>query len=189
MTNRKKRCGWCGDDPLYVDYHDKEWGKPIKDDQKLFEFLILESAQAGLSWITILRKRENYRRNFAEFKPNQVASFSEKDIEKILQDPGVIRNRKKIEAAISNAKAFLEIQREFGSFYKYLYTFLPNNKPIVNTVNNYREVPASTEISICLSKNLKKRGMKFLGPVICYAFMQAVGMINDHESSCDFRMS
>ncbi len=183
----KKRCPWSGDDQLYIDYHDNEWGKQVKDDRTLFEFLILESAQAGLSWITILRKRENYRTNFADFDPKKVAKFNEADIQKLLSNPGIIRNRGKIEAAVSNAKVFLDIQKEYGSFYNYLYSFMPNNEPIFNEINDAGEVPASTEISIKLSKELKKKGIKFFGPVICYAFMQAVGMVNDHELSCEFR--
>lgn len=183
----KKRCPWSGNDQLYIDYHDHEWGKQVKDDQTLFEFLVLESAQAGLSWITILRKRENYRESFAGFDPNRVAKFTERDVETLLQNPGIIRNRGKIEAAINNAKIFLEIQRTEGSFYTYLYSFLPDNKPIINKINSIKDVPASTEISIKISKDLKKKGMKFFGPVICYAFMQAVGMVNDHELLCDFR--
>ncbi len=183
----KKRCTWSGTDPLYMDYHDKEWGKQVKDDQTLFEFLVLESAQAGLSWITILRKRENYRKSFADFDPNNVAKFTKEDVETLLQNPGIIRNRAKIESAINNAKVFLKIQQTEGSFYTYLYSFLPDNKPIINTINNSSDIPASTELSINISKDLKKKGMKFFGPITCYAFMQAVGMINDHELQCDFR--
>jgi len=185
----KQRCPWCGIDPLYIDYHDKEWGKQVEDDRNLFEFLILESAQAGLSWITILRKRENYRKLFAGFEPKKVAEFTEKDVEVLLQNPGIIRNRGKIEAAINNAKLFLEIQKEYGTFYNYLYSFLPGQEPILNEINGAADVPTSTDISFRLSKELKKKGMKFFGPVTCYAFMQAVGMVNDHEISCDFRNS
>lgn len=183
----KRRCPWSGTDQLYIDYHDNEWGKQVKDDQILFEFLILESAQAGLSWITILRKRENYRKSFAGFDPKKVAQFTEDDVQNLLLNPGIIRNRGKIEAAINNAKVFLEIEKEYGSFYSYLYSFMPNREPIVNEINSTGDVPASTEISIKLSKELKKKGIKFFGPVICYAFMQAVGMVNDHELSCAFR--
>jgi len=185
----KKRCPWSGTDQLYIDYHDKEWGKQVKYDKTLFEFLILESAQAGLSWITILRKRENYRQSFAGFDPIKVAKFSAKEVETLLQNPGIIRNRGKIESAINNAKLFLEIQKEYGSFYNYLYSFLPDQKPIINKIKRATDVPASTDISIKLSKELKKKGMKFFGPVTCYAFMQAVGMVNDHELNCDFRNS
>src|SRR5690554_6040149 len=151
----KKRCIWCGTDPLYMDYHDKEWGKQVKDDHTLFEFLVLESAQAGLSWITILRKRENYRKSFADFDPKKVAKFTKEDVEALLQNPGIIRNRAKIESAINNAKIFLEIQGTDDSFYNYLYSFLPDNKPITSTVNKISDVPASTEISIKISKELK----------------------------------
>lgn len=186
MTN-KKRCAWSGDDQLYQDYHDYEWGKQVKDDRILFEFLVLESAQAGLSWITILRKRENYRACFANFDSQQVSQFKEQDVENLMQNPGIVRHRGKIEATITNAKIFLEIQTEFGSFYNYLYSFLPNHYVIINSVSDASVIPASTEISIKLSKDLKQKGMKFFGPVICYAFMQAVGMVNDHENSCDFR--
>jgi DNA-3-methyladenine glycosylase I len=183
----KQRCPWSGTDQLYIDYHDKEWGKQVKDDKTLFEFLVLESAQAGLSWITILRKRENYRQCFAGFDPSKVAKFTEKEVETLLQNPGIIRNRGKIEAAINNAKLFLQIQKEYGSFYNYLFSFLPEKKPIINRRKSAKDIPASSDISIKLSKELKKKGMKFFGPVICYAFMQAVGMVNDHELSCDFR--
>lgn len=183
----KKRCPWSGTDPLYMDYHDNEWGKQVKDDQTLFEFLILEAAQAGLSWITILKKRENYRESFAGFDPKKVAKFTEEDVERLLQNPGIIRHRGKIEGAITNAKLFLSIQKEYGSFYNYLYSFMPNQKPIINTINTATDVPASSDISIKLSKELKKKGIKFFGPVICYAFMQAVGMVNDHELTCDFK--
>ena len=183
----KKRCVWSGTDPLYMDYHDKEWGKQVKDDQTLFEFLVLESAQAGLSWITILKKRENYRDSFAGFDPKKVSKFTKVDVEALLQNSGIIRNRAKIESAINNAKIFLKIQETEGSFYNYLYCFLPDNKPIINIINKISDIPASTEISIKISKELKKKGMKFFGPVTCYAFMQAVGMVNDHELQCDFR--
>lgn len=183
----KKRCIWSGSDSLYIAYHDHEWGKQVKDDQILFEFLVLESAQAGLSWITILRKRENYRNAFARFNPKKVAQFTEDNVQELLSNPGIIRNRKKIEAAINNAKVFLNIQKEFGSFYSYLYSFMPDQEPIINTIDSAMNVPVSSEISIKLSKDLKKRGIRFFGPVICYAFMQAVGMVNDHEMTCDFR--
>lgn len=187
MMSDKKRCPWSGDDQLYKDYHDNEWGKQVKEDRVLFEFLMLESAQAGLSWITILRKRENYRDSFAGFDPNQVALFSDDKVEALLKNPGIVRHRGKIEAAINNAKVFLEIQKKWGSFYHYLYSFMPHQKPIINTLKNASDVPVSTDISILLAKDLKKKGLKFFGPVICYAFMQAVGMVNDHEVSCDFR--
>lgn len=183
--NRKiVRCTWCGDDPLYVKYHDEEWGKPVYDDQTLFEFLILESAQAGLSWITILRKRENYRKAFANFNVQKVAEFTENDIERLVQDEGIIRNRLKINAAINNARLFLEIQKEFGSFSDYIWGFLPNKKPIINTWTDHKNTPASTELSDRISLNMKKRGFKFFGTTICYAHMQATGMINDHIEGC-----
>lgn len=182
-----KRCGWCSDDPLYTKYHDEEWGKQVKDDQILFEFLILESAQAGLSWITILKKRENYRKAFAQFNPNKVAEFTDADIDKLLQNRGIIRNKLKIKAAVENAKLFLIIQEEYGSFYNFLYSFMPDKKQIKNHFASWKDVPASTELSISISKALKRKGFKFFGPVICYAYMQAIGMVNDHEETCLFR--
>lgn len=186
MTNYK-RCHWCGNDELYTKYHDEEWGKEVHDDKILFEFLILEAAQAGLSWITILRKRENYRRLFADFDAEKVAAFTEEDIERILQDPGIIRNRLKVVAAVNNAKLFLKIQKEFGSFDKYLYSFMPEGKPIKNEILDSRKAPATTEISDAIAKDMKKRGFKFFGSTICYAHMQATGMVNDHALDCDFR--
>ncbi|MEI5984026.1 DNA-3-methyladenine glycosylase I [Sphingobacterium sp. PU5-4] len=181
------RCGWCGEDSLYQKYHDEEWGKVVKDDATLFEFLILESAQAGLSWITILRKREGYRNAFANFDYHKVAEFTEEDVERILQDPGVIRNRGKINSSINNAKIFMAIQKEFGSFYNYLYSFMPNQEPIINQLETLKGAPTTTAISDAISKDLKKRGMKFFGSTTCYAYMQAVGMVNDHLLSCSFR--
>lgn len=181
------RCGWCGNDALYMSYHDEEWGKQVLDDKTLFEFLVLESAQAGLSWITILRKREHYRRLFADFDVAKVAAFSQDDIERILLDPGIVRNRAKISTTVSNAKIFMGIQSEFGSFYKYLYSFMPAAEPIINAWENYRAVPVRTTESDAIAKDLKKRGVKFFGSTICYAYMQAVGMVNDHEKSCVFR--
>lgn len=182
-----KRCSWCGSDPLYVKYHDEEWGKEVHDDKTLFEFLVLESAQAGLSWITILRKRENYRRLFANFDADKVAAFTQEDIERILLDPGIIRNRLKVTSTVSNAKHFLAIQKEFGSFDKYLYSFMPNNKPINNNIESMADVPARTEISDAIAKDMKKRGFKFFGTTICYAHMQATGMVNDHYGQCSFK--
>lgn len=181
------RCGWCGADPLYIAYHDNEWGKVVTDDKTLFEFLVLESAQAGLSWITILRKRENYRRLFADFDVDQVAAFSQANVERILLDPGIIRNRLKVQSTVSNARIFKSVQAEFGSFYNYLYGFMPGGKPIANDVSDYRTAPVSTPESDAISKDLKKRGVKFFGSTICYAYMQAVGMINDHQRDCAFR--
>lgn len=181
------RCGWCGADPLYMDYHDNEWGKPITDDRVLFEFLLLESAQAGLSWITILRKRENYRKAFAGFDAVKVARFTASDVERLIQDSGIIRNRLKIESAITNAQRFLDVQKEFGSFYKYMFSFMPGQKTIVNYWTDYREAPARTELSDAIAKDMKKRGFKFFGTTICYAHMQATGMVNDHVVNCAFR--
>ena len=182
-----KRCAWCGNDPLYMDYHDKEWGKKVTDDTTLFEFLILESAQAGLSWITILRKRQGYKQNFADFNVEEVANFREEDIERIMQDPGIIRNRAKVKAAITNAQIFKKIQDEYGSFFNYLYSFMPNNEPISNYVIAYKNFMTTSPQSDAIAKDLKKRGMKFFGSTICYAYMQAVGMVNDHEESCSFK--
>lgn len=178
------RCAWCGTDPLYVRYHDEEWGKPVYDDQTLFEFLILESAQAGLSWITVLKKRENYRKAFANFDPKKVAEFTDDDIKRLLQNEGIIRNRLKINAAISNAILFLGIQQEFGLFSNYIWGFLPDKKPIINTWTDHRNTPARTELSDRISLDMKKRGFKFFGTTICYAHMQATGMINDHIEGC-----
>lgn len=178
-----QRCPWCGDDPLYIAYHDQEWGRPINDDRRLFEFLLLEGAQAGLSWITVLRKREAYRKHFADFDPVKVAKFTDAKLEKILQDPGIIRNRLKVYGARRNAKAFLAVQEEFGSFSRYLWQFV-DFQPIVNQRSSMAEVPASTEISDKLSKDLKRRDFTFVGSTICYAFMQAVGMVNDHLVTC-----
>lgn len=178
------RCGWCGTDPLYQKYHDEEWGKPVYDDQVLFEFLILEGAQAGLSWITILRRREGYRKAFAGFDVAKVAAFKEADVERLMQDEGIIRNRLKVNAAITNARLFMDIQKEFGSFSDYIWGFLPNKKPILNEVKSLSDVPARTEISDAISKDMKKRGFKFFGTTICYAHMQATGMVNDHIVNC-----
>jgi DNA-3-methyladenine glycosylase I len=177
------RCPWCGDDPLYVAYHDEEWGVPCHDDRKLFEFLILEGAQAGLSWITILRKREGYRQAFADFDPEVVARFGDKDVARLLADSGIVRNRLKIGAAIGNARAFLEVQEEFGSFDVYSWTFV-GGKPIIGKWQSLADIPAETEVSRAMSRDLRKRGFRFVGPTICYAHMQAVGMVNDHLLSC-----
>jgi DNA-3-methyladenine glycosylase I len=183
IPDGKKRCTWCGTDPLYVKYHDEEWGKVTHDDKILFEFLTLESAQAGLSWITILRRRDNYKKAFANFDVEKVAAFTDKDQERLMQDEGIIRNRLKIASAINNAKLFMEVQKEFGSFNNYLYSFMPNGKPI--TIYNAPQV--STPESDAISKDMKKRGFKFFGTTICYAHMQATGMVNDHSPQCDFR--
>lgn len=180
------RCPWCGSDPLYVRYHDEEWGKPVHDDQKHFECLTLESAQAGLSWITILRKRENYRSAYANFEVNEVARFSEADIERLMANSGIVRNRRKIEASINNAEQFMKIQEEFGSFDSYIWSFV-DHEPIINAWERLEEVPATTELSERLSKDLKRRGFKFLGPTTVYAHLQATGLVNDHLTSCAFR--
>jgi len=178
------RCDWCGTDPLYVRYHDQEWGKPVYTDQTLFEFLILESAQAGLSWITVLRKRENYRTAFANFDVQKVAEFTEQDVKRLLMDEGIIRNRLKINSSINNARLFMEIQQKFGSFSNYIWGFLPDKKPIINTWKDHENAPARTELSDRISLDMKKRGFKFFGTTICYAYMQATGMINDHIEGC-----
>lgn len=187
MQNSLVRCGWCGQDELYVKYHDQEWGKLVTEDKILFEFLVLESAQAGLSWITILRRRENYRKAFANFDVNQVANFNTDDEQRLLNDAGIIRNKLKIKTAISNAQLFLVIQKEYGSFNNYLWTFMPQKTPIMNRFNSFSEFPVRTEISDAISKDMKRRGFKFFGTTICYAFMQAVGMVNDHIVNCSFK--
>ena len=182
-----ERCPWCGDDELYVRYHDEEWGKKVTSDTVLFEFLVLESAQAGLSWITILRRREGYRQAFARFDYKQVALFDQHKIEELVQDAGIIRHRGKIEAAIRNAQIFMQIQEEFGSFYNYLYSFMPEQKSITNSLKDIGSAPTHSDESDAIAKDLKKRGMKFFGTTICYAYMQAVGMVNDHLDSCSFK--
>ena len=187
MPQEIKRCHWCGTDLLYIKYHDEEWGKETHDEKVLFEFLVLEAAQAGLSWITILKKRENYRRLFADFDAEKVAQFTKEDVERILSDPGIIRNRLKIEAAIINAQLFLAVQKEFDTFDKYLYSFMPNGKPLGNTFVDSKQTPATTPISDAIAKDMKKIGFKFFGSTICYAYMQAIGMVNDHAIDCHFR--
>jgi DNA-3-methyladenine glycosylase I len=177
------RCFWAGDDPLYVKYHDTEWGVPVHDDRVLFEFLLLEGAQAGLSWITVLRKREAYREAFADFDPERVARFTPKKLESLMQNPGIVRNRLKIASAVKNARAFLQIQKEFGSFAKYQWGFVQGT-PLQNAVRTRKDIPARTAISDALSKDLKKRGFSFVGSTIMYAHMQAVGMVNDHTLDC-----
>jgi DNA-3-methyladenine glycosylase I len=177
------RCGWCGSDPLYVAYHDEEWGVPVVDDRVLFEFLVLEGAQAGLSWLTILRKREGYRRAFAGFDPAKVARFDRKRIEKLLADPGIVRNRLKVESAVSNAAAFLAVQEAHGSFAAYIWDFV-DRRPIQNNWRALAELPAKTPLAEAISKDLKRRGFRFVGPTIVYAHMQATGMVNDHLVSC-----
>lgn len=183
----KTRCFWVSDDPLYIEYHDKEWGVPVYDDDRLFEFLILETFQAGLSWITVLKKRENFRKAFDNFDYKKIAKYPESKYESLLQDPGIIRNKLKIRATISNAESFMKVQEEFGSFSKYIWGFT-NGKPIVNAFKKREEVPATTELSDTISKDLKKRGFKFVGSTVIYAFMQAVGIVNDHTTDC-FRYS
>lgn len=177
------RCSWAGSDPLYIRYHDEEWGVPVHDDRLLFEFLVLEGAQAGLSWITILKKREAYRRAFCGFDPEVVAGFDEVKIEELLGDGGIVRNRLKIRAAVINARAFLAVQSEFGSFDRYIWSFV-DTRPIQNSWQNLKDIPASTQVSDSMSRDLKKRGFTFVGSTICYAFMQAVGMVNDHTTDC-----
>lgn len=179
----KQKCAWCLGDPLYEAYHDTEWGVPVKDDATLFEFLILETFQAGLSWITILRKRENFRKAFDNFDYKKISNYNQKKIDSLIEDAGIVRNKLKINATIGNAKAFMEVQKEFGSFSNYIWGFT-NAKPIKNKVKNYKEVAPTTALSDALSKDLKKRGFKFVGSTVMYAHMQATGMVNDHEVSC-----
>lgn len=178
------RCGWVTNDPLYIKYHDEEWGTEVTDDRTMFEFLVLESAQAGLSWITVLKKREGYRKAFAGFDAKKVSEFTEQDIEKLMLDDGIVRNKLKIKATISNAKLFLDVQKEFGSFCNYMKLFLPEGKPIINHWKTLSEVPASTPLSDAISKDMKKRGFKFFGTTICYAHLQAIGYVNDHLVDC-----
>ena len=178
-----KRCGWAGDDPLYVAYHDDEWGVPVHDDRRLFEFLILEGAQAGLSWITILRKRAAYRKAFARFDPAAVARFNGRRVRALLRDPGIVRNRAKLEAAVANARAFLKVQEECGSFDAYVWRFV-DGRPKRNAWRTLRQIPSSTRESETMSRDLRLRGFRFVGPTICYAHMQATGMVNDHLVAC-----
>lgn len=179
----KIRCSWCGTDPLYVEYHDNEWGKPLYDNQKLFEFLILEGAQAGLSWITVLRKRENYRKAFDNFNPEKIARYTDAKVEKLMVNEGIIRNRLKIESAIKNAKAYLAMQKNGEDFSEFMWSFV-NGKPIQNKLKHIGQVQASTAESDAMSKALKKKGFNFVGTTICYALMQAAGMVNDHVIDC-----
>ncbi len=183
MPSEKSRCAWAGTDPLYVAYHDTEWGVPVHDDRKLFEFLILEGAQAGLSWITILRKREGYRRAFAGFDPNAVARFDARKVKSLLADASIVRNRAKIDSAIGNARAFLKVQEEFGTFDAYQWRFV-DGRPKQGARKAMKDVPATTPESDAFSKDLKKRGFRFVGSTIMYAHMQAVGMVNDHVATC-----
>lgn len=179
----KNRCFWVNNDLLYIEYHDKEWGKPVYDDETLFEFLILETFQAGLSWITILKKRENFRKAFDNFDYKKIAKYPESKFESLLQDAGIIRNKLKIRSAITNAQLFMEIQKEHGSFSKFIWSYV-NNKPIVNKFHKREEVPATTVLSDKVSKDLKKLGFKFVGSTVMYAYMQAVGLVNDHTTDC-----
>ncbi len=178
-----QRCGWAGSDPVYVEYHDKEWGVPLHEDQRLFEMLVLEGAQAGLSWITILRKRQAYRKAFDDFNPRKVALYSRQRIVQLLSNDGIVRNRLKVEAAVRNARAFLTVQREFGSFDEYIWRFVEGT-PIQNARKTLKTIPAKTKESVAMSSDLRKRGFTFVGPTICYAFMQATGMVNDHVTGC-----
>jgi len=179
----KKRCAWCGDDPLYVSYHDGEWGVPVHDDTRLFEFLVLEGAQAGLSWLTILRKRENYRRAFGGFDVGRIARYGQRDIDRLLQDPGIVRNRLKVEAAIRNARGVLAIREEGGTLDAFLWRYV-DGVPVQNAWTSMAELPAETKVSGQMSKDLRRRGFNFVGPSICYSLMQAVGMVNDHLVDC-----
>jgi DNA-3-methyladenine glycosylase I len=178
-----KRCAWPSDNELMIKYHDEEWGVPLHDDKKLFEFLVLESAQAGLSWLTILKRREGYRKAFSDFDYNKIVNYTEEDVERLMNDEGIIRNKLKILSTISNAKHFIEIQKEFGSFDKYIWSFV-NHKQILNQNKEMLDIQPNTEVSDTMSKDLKKRGFKFVGSTICYAFMQATGLVNDHTIDC-----
>lgn len=183
MPRARVRCPWPGQDELMITYHDEEWGVPVHDDRRHFEFLVLDGAQAGLSWSTILKKREGYRRAFAEFDPARVARFDAGKVERLLQDPGIVRNRRKIEGAIASARAFLHVQKEHGSFDAYIWTFV-GGRMKVNRWESLREIPAITPESSAMSKDLVRRGFRFVGPTICYAYMQAAGMVNDHLVGC-----
>ena len=178
-----QRCAWAGTDPLYIDYHDTEWGVPLRDDRKLFEFLVLDGQQAGLSWITILRKRDNYRAAFDNFDPEKIVRYDQSKIEELLNNPGIIRNKLKVQSVIRNAAAFLKVQDEFGGFDPYIWSFVDGGT-IKNSWKNLSEIPAATPESQNMSKDLKKRGFTFVGPTICYAFMQAAGLVNDHVVDC-----
>ncbi|MEM8765045.1 MAG: DNA-3-methyladenine glycosylase I [Bacteroidota bacterium] len=179
----KHRCGWCLGDPLYQAYHDTEWGVPVEDDITFFEFLVLETFQAGLSWITVLRKREHFRKVFDQFDYQKIANYDSTKIQALLADPGIIRNKLKVNASVSNAQVFMEVQKEFGSFNTYIWGFV-DGKPIKNQWKHYKEAPATTPLSDTISKDLKKRGFKFVGSTVVYAFMQATGIVNDHEVNC-----
>lgn len=183
MPSNIQRCGWAGSDPLYHQYHDREWGVPCRDDRTLFEFLILEGAQAGLSWITILRKRDHYRKVYDQFNPQKVARYNASKVEQLLADPGIVRNRLKVMASITNAKLFLDIQAEYGDFASFIWRFV-DDEPIINHWPSLQQVPATTPESDAMSRELKRRGFKFVGSTICYAYMQAIGMVNDHTLDC-----
>lgn len=182
-TDALTRCAWCGTDPLYVAYHDEEWGVPLHDDRKLFEAVILDGFQAGLSWLTVLKKRENFRQAFDDFDAEKIARYEEPKLQALLQDPGIIRNRLKVYGAVKNAKAYLQVQEEFGSFDRYIWQFT-DGRTIINTPQSMADLPTSTPESDAMSKDMKKRGFTFCGTTICYAFMQAVGMVNDHVVDC-----
>lgn len=186
MKVEKRRCAWAGEDPLMIAYHDKEWGRPLHDDRALFEFLILEGAQAGLSWRTVLHKREAYRKAFHGFDPRKVAAYNARDVRRLLSNAGIIRNRLKIASAIQNAKAFLRVQQEFGTFDRYIWSFV-GGKPKINRLRSMKDLPAKTKVSDAMSKDLVARGFKFVGSTICYAHMQATGMVNDHMVDCFVR--
>ena len=179
----KKRCGWVSDDPLYIDYHDKEWGVPVYDDRELFEMLILEGAQAGLSWITILKRRETYRAAYDDFDPDKMAEWTDEKMTALLKDPGIIRNKLKVAAAKQNAMVYLQVVDEYGSFKDFIWSFV-DHKPVTNSWKTVSDIPVTTKESDAMSKALKKKGFKFTGSTICYAFMQAVGLVNDHTTSC-----
>ena len=181
--DNKIRCPWCEGHPIYIEYHDKEWGKPVHDDRSHFEAIVLDGAQAGLSWLTILKKRDNYRKAFDNFDVKKVAVYKENKVKSLLRDAGIVRNELKIRSAIRNAKAFIEIQKEFGSFDKYIWGFV-NNKPIVNSIKGMEDLPATSEISDAVSKDLKKRGFNFVGSTIIYAYLQASGLVDDHLNKC-----
>jgi DNA-3-methyladenine glycosylase I len=182
-TAAVQRCGWAQGDPLMSAYHDREWGVPVHQDRRHFEFLILEAAQAGLSWLIVLRKRKGYQNAFARFDYNEVARFGEKDVRRLMKDPGIIRNELKIRAAVENAKRFIEVRKEFGTFNRYLWNFV-DGKPVVNQVKSYRDILPTTQLSDAVSRDLKKRGFRFVGSTVIYAHLQAVGVVNDHEMSC-----
>jgi DNA-3-methyladenine glycosylase I len=184
---KMKRCSWCKNNKLYIKYHDEEWGVPVHEDKKHFEFLILEGVQAGLSWLTILKKRDNYRKIYDNFDPVRISEYTERKIDQLMNTPGIIRNRRKIEASINNAQKFLEVKNEFGSFDRYIWNFV-DNKPLINSWKNDSEIPSKTDLSDNISNDLKKRGFKFVGSTIIYAHMQAIGLVNDHIVSC-FRYS